>query len=125
MAMSGSSRNGWNRPMPFDIALAHIDHARKPEAGRDRRGGDAVLAGAGFCDDARLAHAFGEKDLADAIVDLMRAGVVQLLALEIDFRPTEMARQPLREIERARAADIMFEKPIKLGGEFGIVLGRD
>jgi len=49
----------------------------------------------------------------------MRAGVVQLLALEIDFCARQMARQPLREIKRTRAADIMFEKPVELGGESG------
>src|SRR5258706_1899759 len=83
-----------------------------------------MLTGAGFGDDARLAHALCEKDLADAIVDLVCAGVVELLALEIDFRAAEMARQPFREIERAGPADIMFEKAIKLGGKFGVVLGR-
>jgi hypothetical protein len=41
-----------------------------------------MLAGAGFGDDAGLAHALGEQDLADAVVDLVRAGVVQLFALE-------------------------------------------
>ncbi len=64
---------------------------------------DAVLAGAGLGDDARLAHALGEQDLAEAIVDLVRAGVVQLLALEIDLRAAEMLGQPLGEIERRSA----------------------
>ena len=55
-----------------------------------------MLAGAGLGDDARLAHALGEQDLAEAIVDLVRAGVVELLALEIDLRAAEMLGQPLR-----------------------------
>jgi hypothetical protein len=45
-----------------------------------------VLARAGFGDDPRLAHALREQDLADAVVDLVRAGVVQLVALEVDLR---------------------------------------
>jgi hypothetical protein len=36
-------------------------------------------------DDACFAHAAGEKNLAKHIVYLMRAGVVQFLALEVDF----------------------------------------
>ena len=67
-----------------------------------RRGGDAVHAGAGLGDDARLAHAPRQHDLAEHIVHLVRAGVVELLALEIDFRA---ARQMLRSgARRNRAA---------------------
>jgi hypothetical protein len=43
-------------------------------------------AGAGLGDDALLAHALGQQDLAEHVVDLVRAGVVELLALEIDLR---------------------------------------
>ena len=64
---------------------------------------DAVLAGAGLGDDPGLAHAPGEQDLAQAVVDLVRAGVVQLVALEVDLGAAEMLGQPLGEIERARA----------------------
>ena len=65
------------------------------------------LAGAGFGDDARLAHAQREQDLAEAIVDLVRAGVVELVTLEVDFRRAEVLGQALGEIERRGAAHIM------------------
>ena len=60
-----------------------------------------------------------EQDLADAIVDLVRAGVVELVALEVDLRAFPRARramlgQALGEIERAGAADIMFEQIVEL-----------
>jgi hypothetical protein len=48
-----------------------------------------VLAGAGLGDDPRLAHAHRQQDLADAVVDLVRAGVVELVALEPDLRAAE------------------------------------
>ena len=83
-----------------------------------------MLAGAGFGDDPRLAHAPGEQDLAEHIVDLMRAGVVQLLALEIDFGTAEMRGQPLGEIERARPPDIMGQQIVEFGLESRIFLGR-
>ena len=86
--------------LPLDIHFAHIDDARKTEARRHRGGGDAMLAGAGLGDDAGLAHAPGEQDLAEAIVDLVRAGVIEVFALEIDLRAAEMLRQALGEIER-------------------------
>ena len=49
------------------------------------------------------------------VVDLVRAGVVQILALEIDLRAAAMPGQPLGEIERARPADIMLEIAAQLG----------
>ena len=76
-----------------------------------------MLAGAGLRDDARLAHAAGEQDLAEAIVDLVRAGVVELVALEVDLCAAapagrgrhfaQMLGQPLGEIERARPAGVV------------------
>src|SRR5690606_19734956 len=57
-----------------DVFAAHVDHALHAIAGRHRGGGHAVLAGAGFGDDARLAHVAGQQGLANAVVDLVRAG---------------------------------------------------
>ena len=57
----------------------------RPNFGAQGRGGNAVHAGAGLGDDARLAHAQRQHDLAEHIIDLVRAGVIELLALEIDL----------------------------------------
>ena len=109
--------------LPLDVDRAHVDDALQAEARADGGGGDAVLAGAGLGDDARLAHAPGQQDLAEHVVDLVRAGVVQLLALEIDLRAAEMLGQPLGEIERARAADVVREQAVELGVEGRVGLG--
>ena len=109
--------------LPLDVGRAHVDDAGQAEARRDGGRGDAVLAGAGLGDDARLAHALGQQDLAEAVVDLVRAGVVQLLALEIDLRAAEMLGQPLGEIERARPAGIVLSRCVELGLEGRVVLG--
>ena len=95
------------RLLPLDVDGAHVDDAFEAEAGAQRRRGDAVLAGAGLGDDALLAHAPGEQDLAEHVVHLVGAGVVQLLALEVDLGAAEMLGQALGEIERARPADIV------------------
>ena len=73
------------RLLPLDVDRTHIDDAFEAEARAQRRGGDAVHAGAGLGDDALLAHAPRQQDLAEHVVDLVRAGVIELLALEIDF----------------------------------------
>ena len=111
------------RLLPLDVDRAHIDDALQPEPRAGGGGRDAVLAGARLGDDALLAHAPGEQDLAEHIVDLVRAGVIELVALEIDFRAAELLGQALGEIERARAAHVMLEEMIELGLERRVGLG--
>jgi hypothetical protein len=87
------------RRLPLHIGGTHIDFAFS-RSGRNRGRGHAMLAGAGFGDDARLAHAFGKQDLPEAIVDLVAAGVIELVALEVDLCPAQMLGQALGEIQR-------------------------
>jgi hypothetical protein len=82
-----------------------------------------VLAGAGLGDDALLAHAAGQKDLAEDVVHLVGAGVVQLVALEIDLGAAEVLREAFGEIQRARAADVMDQVVVHLRLEDAIALG--
>ena len=79
------------------VLFAHVDGAIEAEQRADGGGGDAVLARAGFGDDAALAHAPGEQRLAEAVVDLVRAGVEQVFALDVDLRAAA-----LRESRRAK-----------------------
>jgi len=51
-----------------------------------------MLAGARLRDDALLAHAPRQQNLPQHIVDLVRAGVVELVALEIDLGAEPIAR---------------------------------
>ena len=48
------------RRLALDVFGAHIDAAFQTEQGAGQRRGDAVLAGAGFGDNFRFAHTFGE-----------------------------------------------------------------
>ncbi len=86
--------------LALHIDRAHVDHALEAEPRRDGGRGDAVLARAGLGDDPRFAHALGQEDLAKGVVDLVRAGVQQVLALEVNFRAAQFFGQPLGEIER-------------------------
>ncbi len=79
------------------VFFAHVDDAIETEERADGGGGDAVLARAGFGDDAAFAHAAREQRLAETVVDLVRAGVEQVFALDVDF-----ARRS-RACERRRA----------------------
>ena len=78
--------------LPPHVLLAHVDHAVEAEARADGGGGDAVLPRAGFRDHAPLAHAPRQQRLAQAVVDLVRAGVQQVFALDINPRAAQVLR---------------------------------
>ena len=91
--------------LPANVLRAHVDVALEPEQRRGGRGGDAMLAGAGLGDHALLAHAQGQQRLADGVVDLVSAGVIEIFALEVNFRAAEFFGQSAGEIEPAGPAD--------------------
>ena len=108
------------RLLAADVFLAHVDDALQAEAGTGRGGGDAVLPGAGFGDHAPLAHPHGEQGLAERVVDLMGAGVVQVFALQIDLGAAVFLAQPLGVIQRRRPADIMPQQIAQFGLKLSI-----
>ena len=89
---------------------AHVDDALQPEAGAHRGSGDAMLAGAGFGDDALLTHAQGQQALAQGVVDLVGAGVVEVFALQPDagatFGTAVVLAEPFGLVERTGPAHI-------------------
>ncbi len=97
-------------PLPAHVFLAHVDHAFEAQQRADRGGGHAVLARAGFGDDAALAHAPRQQRLPQAVVDLVRAGVQQVFALEPDARAAQFLAEPLGEIERRGTAGIVVQQ---------------
>jgi hypothetical protein len=84
-----------------------------------------VLAGARLGDDPGLAHAPGQQDLPDGVVDLVGAGVAEVLALEVDARTAQRLGQPRGERQRRRAADEVAQQGAVLGveGRVGPSLG--
>ncbi len=82
-----------------------------------------MLAGAGFGDDAALAHAAGEEALADDIVDFVRAGVGAVFALEPKARTAEGVGEAFGEVERGGAAGVVAEHGAEVGHESGVGFG--
>jgi len=81
-----------------------------------------VLAGAGLGDDARLAHAPRQHGLADDVVDLVRAGVIEVFAFEVDLSTALFAAHALRMVERRRTADEVLQFVPEFGQELRVVL---
>ena len=102
------------RALAAHVLGAHVDDALEAEARADGRGRDAVLAGAGLGDDPRLAEPLREHGLAERVVQLVRAGVEQVLALQVEALA---GREPLGERQRRRAAGVLAPEPVELRGE--------
>ena len=68
-----------------------------------------MLAGAGLGDDAGLAHPARQQRLTERVVELVRAGVVEILALEI-HRTLHPLGEPLGEIQRRRPPTVVAQQ---------------
>ena len=90
--------------LPLHVHIAHVDHALHAKQRANGGRGNAVLAGAGFGNDALLAHTLRQQSLAQRVVDLVRTGVQQVFALQVDLGATEFFGQSLGKVERRRAA---------------------
>ena len=116
--------------LPADVDLAHVDDALQAEQRARGRGGHPVLARPGLRDDPRLAHPPGQQRLAERVVDLVGAGVVQVLPLEEHPRAAGLRCEPGNLGERARTPGVVLEQLVELRDERGIrlrllVLGGD
>ena len=121
---------GAEHPHPGDVErlalgvdLAHVDGAVEAEQGAGGGGGHTVLAGTGLGDDPGLAHPPGEQGLAQHVVDLVRAGVVEVLALEQDPRAARLGGEAVHVGQRAGSAGVVLQQPVELGGEGRVGLG--
>ena len=108
--------------LALDVLASHEDLALHAEERRRRRRRDAVLPRAGLGYEARLAHALREERLSEHVVYLVRAGVVQVLALEVYLRAAQVLRHALREVEPRRPARVVVKQRGELAPEIRVVL---
>ena len=95
--------------LALGVDLSHVDDALQPEQGGRGGGGHAVLAGAGLGHQPRLAHLQGQQPLTDDVVDLVRAGVGQVLPLEQHPHP-EVLGQPAALGHRGGPAGVVAQQ---------------
>ncbi len=112
------------RPLPANVFLAHVDDALQAEVGTRGRGRHAVLPGAGLGNHPPLAHPHREQRLAERVVDLVGAGVVQVFALELNLRPAALLGQPLGKVQRRRPADKVLQQAVELSLKCSVAASR-
>ena len=96
------------------VLAAHVDDALEPEVRADGGRRDAVLAGSGLGDDPLLAEPPRDDSLAERVVDLVRARVEEILALQVDAL---VGREARRAGQRRRPAGVVGEQLVELGAE--------
>ena len=124
---SGCDRNDFcaQKAHPVDVEsltdgifFAHEYDAFHTHEGCGRRGGYTVLTGAGFRDQAGFTNFFSKKCLAKDIVDLMSAGMVQILPFQVDLSAAQVLCHLPGIIEPGRASGVVVQKigkfPLKI-----------
>ena len=99
----------------FDINSAHINIALQTEISGGGGKGNTVLTGAGFGDYALFAHIFGKEGFAHAVVELMSAGVVEVLALGIKLNIAEGVAESFKMGDGGGSALKFLADAAKLG----------
>ena len=102
--------------LPLDIDGTHVHLALEPHQRRRRCRRHPVLAGAGLCHQPGLAHPLGQQCLAEHVVDLVRSGVIEVLALEQHPEPQSLA-EPKTFGEHRRTTCIVAQDRVELGSE--------
>ena len=69
-----------------------------------------------------LFHPLRKHHLADGVVDLVRTGVVQVLALEVNLGAARVFCQPLGVKQRRRPADVVLQVTVQPRLKVGISL---
>ena len=90
-----------------DVDFAHVNFAVDAHQRTSRGQRHAVLASAGLGNHFGLAHVLGQQRLAQAVVNFVRAGVVEVFAFQINLRPALARRQALGMKNRAGPANIV------------------
>src|SRR5215472_11060075 len=92
------------------VDIAHVDGAFQAEQRARGRGRHPVLARSRLRDNAWLAHPPGQQGLSEHVVDLVRAGVVQVLAFEYHPRAAGARCESGYLGERARPPGVVDEQ---------------
>ena len=85
------------------VELDRLRH--RPRTGPDAR--------ASLGNHAPLAHALNQQRLPQTVIDLVRAGMQQILALQINLRPAQLLRKPPRKTQRRRTPGITPQQQIQ------------
>ena len=98
------------------VLFAHKDNAFHSHEGSCGGRRNPVLARAGLSNQAGFPHLLGQQGLAQDVVDLVCAGMVQIFPLEINLGAAQVTGHFRGIVEAGRPAGVIIQK----GGQFRI-----
>ena len=99
------------------VHFPHVDPALETQQRRSSSRRDTMLAGARLRDHATLTHSLSEQRLTQHVIDLVRASVVQVLALQVHLGVAGVLGKAAGESHRCGAPGVIMLEPTKLAGE--------
>ena len=81
-----------------------------------------MLTRTGLGNNALFAHTQRQKALAEAVIDLVGAGVVQIFTLKINLCTAPVPREASGKVERCWPARVVTKKIVELSVKLGIAL---
>src|SRR5664280_2255461 len=82
-----------------------------------------MLASAGLGNEPGCSHAAGQQPLANSVVDLVCARVVEILTFQIDTRACCVRGQEIGSIQWRGTADVVTEQSVHLTSEGWVIDG--
>ena len=107
--------------LSLHIMGPHEDLALQSEVRGEGRRGNTVLSRTGLRDHPGLAHPLRQEALADDVVDLMGAGVVQVLPLEVHLGTPKVPGHPVGVVEHRRPSGVLPVELVDLPQEVGVL----
>lgn len=112
------------RLLARNVLRTHVDRALHTHEGGDHGGGGAVLAGAGFRDEAVLPQPLRDQRLRQHLVALVGAAVRKVLTLQENFRRPN-PRQVGTFVDRGRSAEELRLEARELVEKLFVLAGLD
>ena len=81
----------------------------------------SVLTGSGLRNDTGFPHFLRQQYLTEHVVDLMCAGMVQILALQVNLRAAKILRHMCRIVQAGGPTGILIEQLCQLPVKFRII----
>src|SRR5712692_3227208 len=107
--------------LPIHVLASHVDFRVQSQSRARHSGSDPMLSRSGFSNDPPFPHFLGKEGLAESIVDLVSATMQEILSLQVDSSPSNMASQIGGKIQWRRSTSETVQPARQLFLEGGVV----
>src|SRR2546428_13966952 len=103
------------------VLAPYVDFSAQPSSCTSHGSSNPMLSRASFSNDPPLPHFLSKESLAESIVDLVRATMQEILSLQVDSSPSNVASQIGSKVQWRRSAGETVQPARQLLLEGGVV----